>query len=98
MKGSVVVPGDFYGFNWKVYGLIGLITGVFIALFSAFVIALTDSQGVGAYGIALGLAAIFVLPLTYGAVGFVIGVIAALVYNLLATILGGVVVVVESIA
>lgn len=77
--------------SFALYLLIGLIVGAFVALISLTGVALADRGGAGPFlGMALGLGAIIVLPIFYGILGFLIGLISAAVYNLAAGMVGGV--------
>lgn len=83
------------------YGLIGLFIGALISVFALFgglaagaAGAASEAEGPGAalgaaFGIA-GLAAIIVVPLLYGFMGFITTVIMAAIYNLVARIVGGI--------
>jgi hypothetical protein len=66
--------------------IMGFFVGIVIALggLSAFVV-----RG-SSFGAALGLAAVVVLPILYAIMGFVAGVIVALIYNFLAKRIGGI--------
>lgn len=73
------------------YALIGLIVGAFVALISLAGVALADRGSTGPFlGMALGIGAIIVMPLLYGVLGFLIGLISAAIYNLAARLVGGV--------
>lgn len=73
------------------YGLLGLIVGAFISLFSLFGAALSSATGNGnPFRQLFGVAAIFVLPIIYGVLGWIGGVITMGLYNLVAGIIGGV--------
>lgn len=74
------------------YAAIGLIAGVFISLASLVGAAAAlggDSAG-GALGALFGVGAIVLLPLFYGAMGFIAGVISAFIYNVVAGVVGGI--------
>ena len=69
------------------YAAIGLILGAFISI-----IALVGG-GAGnniAAGLVSGIGAIIMLPLLYGAAGFIGGAIGALLYNIAAGFVGGI--------
>ncbi len=79
----------------KVYAVIsgafGLLFGAFFSLASLIGFGLSTATGQeGAVGILLGAGAVVVLPIFYGLIGFVGGVIQAWVYNLAAGVIGGV--------
>ncbi len=64
----------------------GLILGLFYALYNQFVGPLPTSTGAQS----MGWMAIIVVPIFYGIIGLVIGVVGALAYNLLARWIGGI--------
>lgn len=71
------------------YAFIGLIGGLIMALFSM-VMPSGWGQGMGSMmGGGFGLAAVIVLPLLYGALGFIFGGISAAVFNVAAGMMGG---------
>ncbi len=78
--------------------LISIPYGLFIMIFGA---ALMGGGGRGGFaaggGIVAGLLVIIILPIIYGAIGFVAGAISALVYNIFAGMIGGIEIEVENI-
>ena len=79
----------------KIYGLIGvvvgLITGILYAGFGAQIKDAALSQGVQVSALVdLGALAIIAAPIGYGIGFFIVGGVAALLYNLLAKWIGGV--------
>ncbi len=79
----------------KIAGLIqaifGFIFGAIISLFStlfAFIPQSTSSMPI--LGIGFGVAAIIFLPIFYGAIGFIFGIISAALYNFIAKKVGGI--------
>lgn len=68
------------------YAAIGLILGLFITLASL----LGASGEAGVFGVVFGVAAIVLLPVFYGAMGFIVGGIIAWLYNLVAKRIGGI--------
>lgn len=75
-----------------VYGSIGLIIGCIFALVSllgAGIGAMNDA-GSGMLGALFGIGAVVILPLFYGVVGFIVGLLGAALYNLFAAMVGGV--------
>lgn len=72
------------------YALMGLIFGAIISLVSIVGGALGPGNNSGFPGILFGAAAIVVLPLFYGVLGFVMSLIAAAIYNFVAAWVGGV--------
>jgi len=80
------------------FALIGLVTAITFAL-SSFVdfVDSTDSLLRGlTFGLANGILAIFVVPLVYFAIGWVIGALQGVVLNALVNLSGGVTVMVRS--
>jgi hypothetical protein len=77
-----------------VYALIGLIAGAIFALISLFGAAvgasLAEDAGGALPGAIFGVGAIIFLPILYGLIGFIGGLIVAAIYNLVAGITGGV--------
>ncbi|PZX56758.1 hypothetical protein [Algoriphagus chordae] len=77
----------------KIYGLtlgiLGFVIGIFYAIFlSAFSGLLGDDFPIGNSG-ALGLAMAIFFPIMYGFIGFIMGALGAVVYNFVASKIGG---------
>jgi len=76
------------------YAMFGLIAGVIISLFAlvggAAGAASSGEAGQVLVGLLLGVGAVIILPIFYGAIGFVGGIIAAALYNFTAGLVGGV--------
>lgn len=72
------------------YALMGLIVGAFISLFSVVGGAFAPGKDAGVVGMLFGAAAIVILPIFYGLLGFVMSLIGAALYNLVAGWVGGV--------
>lgn len=70
------------------YAIMGLIVGVFMALISLIGAAFSQST-TGMFGMLFGVGAIILLPIFYGAMGFVMGVVTAWLYNIIANWIGG---------
>jgi hypothetical protein len=73
------------------YAGLGLIAGVFISMFSflgAFAGAMSEQEG-ALIGLFFGVGAVIFLPVFYGIMGFIGGIITALLYNLAAGVIGG---------
>ena len=77
------------------YAIIGLIMGIFFTLF-ALVGLVSSSGGLGTLRILFGVGAIILLPIFYGVLGFVSGILMAFIYNLVASWIGGLEVETES--
>ncbi|MEM9293263.1 MAG: hypothetical protein AAGD01_16390 [Acidobacteriota bacterium] len=73
-----------------VYGVMGLLFGALLSVISLISTGATMTQGEDAVaGILFGLGAVIFLPIFYGIIGFIGGMIMSLIYNLLANIVGG---------
>ncbi len=78
-----------------VFGLIiGVIYGLFFMVFGAAL--MSQTSGGGASAVVVGLLMMIGIPIMYGAIGFVAGAIAALIYNVAAGFAGGIEMEVES--
>jgi hypothetical protein len=83
--------GKILGAMYLVLGLIAglIISAVSVLGFAIGSVAAPDQPGNMA-GLVFGVGAVVVIPLVYGTLGFIGGLIAALVYNLIAGVVGGV--------
>jgi len=75
------------------YALLGLIIGALISLVSIVGSALFRSasgDSSALFGVLFGAGAIIILPIVYGCIGFIGGLIVAGLYNLLAGAVGGI--------
>lgn len=85
-----VGPLSFARLSGALYALIGLLVGgVFSMIAMAGGFASDDTFGRG-LGAAIGVGAIVMFPLLYGLMGFVATLIGAWLYNIVASIVGGV--------
>ena len=75
-----MVLGLFIGLLFALFGLIGAVAGAFSS-------GETQSPF---FGIFFGFGAIFIMPILYGLIGFVMGVVSAALYNIVAGFTGGV--------
>jgi hypothetical protein len=74
-----------------IYGAFGVLAGLFLAFFSLVGAAFAANNPAARLPpVALGVAAIVVLPIFYGVMGFIGGVISAALYNVAARIMGGI--------
>jgi hypothetical protein len=73
----------------SLYAILGLLIGGVFSLLAVLGGMASGQGGVGP-GMAFGAAAVIMFPLIYGAIGFVGGILAAVIYNSLASILGGI--------
>ena len=74
------------------YACMGLLIGLFFGLFSLIGLAIPQQQNAGnpmPFLIGGGLFMIILLPVMYGIMGFIGGIIMAALYNLVAGIIGG---------
>lgn len=82
-------PLSFAKITGILYGLMGLIFGALISLFSVVGGAFAPKDA-GMMGMLFGAAAIVILPIFYGVLGFIMTLIGAALYNLVAGWVGGV--------
>ena len=90
---GVISVAKMYGLIMFIFGLIfGGLYGLFLIIFGAAISAAAGSRGAasGVSSAVLGIGIMIGFPLMYGAMGFIMGAIGALVYNGLAGIVGGV--------
>ncbi|MFQ5816828.1 MAG: hypothetical protein ACE5H2_02585 [Terriglobia bacterium] len=78
-------PGSMFKLMGFLYLLVGLLIGVIVTLVSF----LTPVRPAGAGGAMFGPLAIVILPIFYGLLGAIFGAIGALLYNLAASVTGG---------
>lgn len=72
-----------------VYALFGLIAGAIFTLVAITGLSMSGESGAGA-GILFGIGAIIILPIIYGVVGFISGIIFGAIYNIAARYVGGI--------
>ncbi len=73
------------------YAAFGLLFGAVFSLFSLIGAAASGLAGEeGALGLLFGVGAIVILPLVYGLMGFIGMALGALIYNLVAGVVGGI--------
>ena len=72
--------------------LLGLVFGLGMLMFGTMLAGLfgASHSGLGMMGVGMGIGMMIFLPIMYGAFGFIGGVIAAAIYNLVASIVGGI--------
>lgn len=75
-----------------IYVIMGLIVGAIFSLISLLGVAAAGTRDAGMLGALFGVGAIVIFPLFYGVLGFIVTVISAAIYNLVAGWVGGVVV------
>lgn len=75
----------------SLYACIGLCIGIVVSLMAMAGAAFgSDSSSMGAFGAVMGVGAIVVMPLLYGIFGFIFTLIGAVIYNLIAGVVGGI--------
>lgn len=73
------------------YAVLGFIGGCFMSLVAMAGIAANNQGGPGAgAGMLFGAGAIILMPIFYGIMGFIGGIISAALYNFLAGVIGGI--------
>jgi len=75
------------------YAAIGIIVGLVFSMFSMLGAAMgiaENEPGGAVLGLVFGVGAIIVMPIFYGVIGFVGGLLSALFYNLMAGLFGGI--------
>lgn len=88
-------PGSAFKVGLVTYGIVGLVIGACMALFSMVAGSLGGlagaqaSAGARAIGFGFGIGAIVVMPILYGIIGAISAALGALVYNLAAGWIGG---------
>lgn len=58
----------------------------------------SEAFAMGGVGVVAGIAVMIILPIMYAIIGFIAGVIGALIYNIFAKMVGGIEIEVESVA
>jgi hypothetical protein len=91
-----ISPGSAFKVGMALYGLLGFILGVLVALISLMAGSLATRLGQNgppglsaAFGFAGGVGAIVIMPIVYGLFGGIVLGISAAVYNLVAKWVGG---------
>jgi hypothetical protein len=84
-----ISPGSAFKVCLVVYGLLGLIFGLFVSLFMLLGAAIPGTGAAKAGGMIFGALAVIILPLLYGLIGGVFGALGAVIYNLAAGWVGG---------
>lgn len=80
------------------YGILGLVAGLFLAVMGG-IGAVAGGNAAGAPaavgGVVFAILMLVLMPLIYGAIGFVAGALGALIYNVCAGFIGGIVIEVD---
>lgn len=77
-----------------IYAILGLVFGALFSLISATGLAVRGLAGTP-MGVVFGTAAVIVLPIFYGCIGFLVTLLGAWLYNLVAGFVGGIEIEVE---
>ena len=90
-----IKPMSFAKMNAVIYGLIGLLVGGMFSLLAMAggLAAGADSESGGlaaTFGMIFGIGAIIIAPICYAILGFIGGLIGAVVYNFAAGMMGGI--------
>lgn len=83
-------PISFAKVAGALYAVLGLVFGAIFSVISLVASTLSGEAAQGAPLLAFGVGAVVVLPVLYGAIGFVTTLIGAWLYNLAAARVGGV--------
>jgi len=92
----------------KMYALMMFVISLLIAIPYGLIIIIFSVIGAGAargneafamggFGIVGGIAIMIIIPIIYGIMGFIFGVIGALVYNIFASMVGGIAFEIENV-
>jgi hypothetical protein len=73
-----------------VYAVMGLFIGIFFSIASLLGAAASQEAGSATMGLVFGVGAIFLMPIFYGCLGFVMTLFSAWLYNVMAGALGGI--------
>jgi hypothetical protein len=74
------------------YAFLGLLVGGIFSLFAILGAAIggaSGQDGSGIVGVLFGIGAVIILPVFYGCIGFIAGLVTAPIYNLAAKVVGG---------
>ena len=71
------------------HALIGLLLGGIVTIASIIGASASMSITAGAFSFMFGIVSVIMFPILYGIIGFIIGVIAALLYNIATHLFGG---------
>jgi len=85
-----VVPLSVAKVAGTLYAFLGLIFGALFSLIAITGGLASEQSGAGMFGAIFGVGAIIIAPILYGAMGFVMSLIMAAIYNLVAGMVGGV--------
>lgn len=89
---GILSLAKFYAIMLAVFGLLA---GIMFALFSTAMVSASGGAAEGGIMAGIGVFALIVFPLLYGALGFVFGALTAWIFNLVAGWMGGLEITVE---
>ena len=91
---GVLSVAKIYGLLMFIFGLVfGILYGLFLIIFGAAMSALgtgRDATTGGVSTVVIGIVLMIGIPIMYGVMGFIMGAIGALIYNMAAGLIGGV--------
>jgi hypothetical protein len=90
---GVISVAKMHGLLMFIFGLIiGILYGLFFIVFGAAMSAAggSDARVGGVSSIVAGIGFMIGVPILYGVLGFIMGIIGALIYNALSGIIGGI--------
>jgi hypothetical protein len=82
-------PGSAFKVGLALYGFMGLLFGAIVALVSLLGGALVPAAEAGVFRMFFGVGAIIILPIFYGIIGGIMAALGAVIYNLVAGLVGG---------
>jgi hypothetical protein len=85
-----IVPFSFAKIAGTLYAIMGLVFGCIVSLVALAGGFSSESSGFAGLGAMVGVGAIIILPIFYGGIGFVVTLIGAWIYNVLAGLVGGI--------
>ena len=85
-----IVPLSLAKIAGTLYAIMGLIFGCIVSLIAVAGGFSSDESAFAGFGAMVGAGAIIILPIFYGALGFVVTLIGAWIYNVLAGVVGGI--------
>jgi hypothetical protein len=90
-------PLSFAKVSGLLYGIFGLVAGCVCALISLVGGVASDEPGGPVFGALFGVGAVIFLPIVYGGLGFVMSLVMAGLYNVVARWVGGVEIQIEQV-
>ncbi|MFL7840170.1 MAG: hypothetical protein ACK2T4_00650 [Candidatus Promineifilaceae bacterium] len=87
-KISPLTVGKIFGLMYAIFGLI--IGAIFSCVSLVGGVAASEATGNAFVGLVAGVGAIIVMPIFYGIMGFILGILSSVIYNLVAGQFGGI--------